>query len=427
MKEYSTQVKEGKIKLFQKVFLSYVSQSGAIQSASGVAQICITWFVYVVTKSAIDVGIVAIIESVSIVITSLPAGIVVDRINRSLTLLVSTITGISVFALLAWYSEFYGFDLYLIIVLMIVWSSSSELYRSSSMSIIPDIVDKNNLQRANGYNDSISQSIRAISNALAGGLIISFGVVSGFLYSMMAYVSAAILILTLIYPYSRNVDKLDIKTPILKKNAIRELKEGLSWLRKEKGLWQLTLSASVSNIFYTLPLAFLVIYVVSGIHATSLIYGLVLAIFALGFIVGSMISGHLEIMKFAGKIWIFSSICIAGPSLFIMGTFPSFFIAILFLLIIGINIGFSGNTWITAAHNIVPDNMRGRYFAIDGVLSFLGGAPAIALGAVLISYIGISSTYSISGISLVVTGLIFLPMKSLWNLDGSIPSAIIEN
>lgn len=412
-------IKKEKMKLFHKVFLSYISQSSAIQSASGVAQICITWFVYVATKSAIDVGIVAIIESLSILITSLPAGIAVDRINRGLSLLISTVTGVTVFALMAWYTEFYGFDLFIIISLMIVWSASSELYRSSSSSIIPDLVEKSNLQKANGYNDSISRSIRAVSNALAGGLIISFGVVTGFVYSTMAYVAAAILIVTLIYPYSRKFDESKLIKAVQRKSAIKELKEGFNWLRGEKGLMQLTFSATVTNIFYTLPLAFLVIYVVTGIHASSLIYGIVLAIFALGFIIGSITSGHLGIMKHAGKIWVLGPICLVGPSFFILGIFPSPAISILFLLIIGIAIGFSGNTWITAAQNIVPENMRGRYFAIDGVLSFLGGAPAITLGAILISYFGIASTYIISGISLMIAGLFFLPMKSLWNLDGS--------
>jgi MFS family permease len=84
----------------------------------------------------------------------------------------------------------------------------------------------------------------------------------------------------------------------------------------------------------------------------------------------------------------------------------------------GLAIGFSANVWLTSAQNIVPAGMRGRYFAIDGVLSFVAGPPAIVAGAFLIQAIGVASEFILAGLLMLVSALVFGLMRNLWRLDG---------
>ena len=87
---------------------------------------------------------------------------------------------------------------------------------------------------------------------------------------------------------------------------------------------------------------------------------------------------------------------------------------------IGLALGFGNNVWLTSAQNLVPTTMRGRYFAIDGLLSFVGGPPSIAVGGILITIIGVSRVFELSGVLLLVSVLLFALMKSLWMLDGQL-------
>ena len=76
----------------------------------------------------------------------------------------------------------------------------------------------------------------------------------------------------------------------------------------------------------------------------------------------------------------------------------------------------------TASQNLVPSDLRGRYFAVDGVLSFVSGPPAIAVGALLVSVLGSVETYFVAGGAMLVSALGFALLKPLWNLDGRRPA-----
>ena len=45
--------------------------------------------------------------------------------------------------------------------------------------------------------------------------------------------------------------------------------------------------------------------------------------------------------------------------------------------------------------------------------------PAIAVGAVLLQAVGVSWTFELAGISMLILALVFGLMKSLWTLDTS--------
>jgi MFS family permease len=403
-----------------RTFFGYIGSNASARTAYSVAQVCITWYVFASTHSAVAVGIVALVESLAATSVALPAGFFVDRFNRGFMLLTSMLMGLLAFSLLTWIVVNYGFSIYPLIALVIIWSAGSELFRSSSNSILPDIVGSGFLPRANGVNRALSSTVGSVSSVIAGGLIIAFGVVAGFAYSAIGFALASAFIALIILPAVKIGRVATQKQPLKGHGIGSDLKDGMRWLLKEKGLLQLTISATAFNFFYTLSFSFLVVYIASAIHSSSFVYGLVLAVYAAGYVFGSLIAGYLHVLRHSGKIWVIVYGLCGGIFLLLLGIFPSILTAIFFNIAIGIAVGFSGNVWLTSAQNIVPSEMRGRYFAIDGVFSFLGGPPAIAVGAVVVSIVGITKTFELAGIFMVLSALVFLPMGSLWNLDGSI-------
>jgi hypothetical protein len=158
----------------------------------------------------------------------------------------------------------------------------------------------------------------------------------------------------------------------------------------------------------------------SGIHAGALIFALVLAAYSIGYSIGSPLLGYAKTaLRYAGRIWALMYGGAIGPVIILMGIFPISEVAISLTFIMGLAIGFSGNVWLTSAQNIVPVSMRGRYFAIDGLLSFLGGPPAVAVGGVMVILLGVIHTFELSGIILLILAVVFSSFKSLWNLDGT--------
>lgn len=104
----------------------------------------------------------------------------------------------------------------------------------------------------------------------------------------------------------------------------------------------------------------------------------ILAVFVAGTAVGALIGGRVpSALAYAGKINILTWGVGGRILLALLGLFAQTSIALVASLGIGLGLGFGNNLWLTAAQNLVPIEMRGRYFAIDGLLSFIGGLPRL--------------------------------------------------
>lgn len=398
-------------------FLGLLGQSATFISAFNVAQVCLTWYVFTFTRSAIAVGLVGIVESTVMLAVSLPIGTFVDRLNKGMLLAIAGISGFAVFAILSLNILFFSFDLILIMVLVAVWGASREITRSAALSALPEVVTSGTMARANGVYRALGSSTGSISNALAGGLIAALGVISGFLFSAGAYLASAVFAVIIIFPFLKKKGNQVTSGGSSKPSILKELKEGFNWLVSRRGFFLLTLSATFINFFIDMAFTYFVIYVAEGIDASSLIFGAILASFAAGDVIGSLLGGRLNLLRHSGKINVVLYGGVPGICILAMGIIPGAYTAISFIFIAGLSFGISVNLWLTTAHNIVPPNMRGRYFALDGVLSSLSPI-AIAAGAIAIEFLGILNDFILAGILILVFTLVFALMKSLWNLDG---------
>lgn len=405
----------------KRSFLDYFVMYLTSRSAFQVANVGLIWIVYALTHSALDVAIVGIANTVSTVITTLPAGVWVDRTNRLMLLLISNVISVACLVPLSFMTAGYGFSLIFVVAIVIIWAAAGELYRSTSYAVLPDIVHIEELPQANGVTQSGYQIVNSISTVLGGGLIVIAGVALTFIYGVAGYGFAALFSGFLVYRYRRVQPKAESpqKTQRENRRMGREIVEGFRWLFTQRGLLGLSLLALVANFLAGIPMYFLVIYVTGVLKAGAFLYGAILALIAAGSGAGSLIAGRMPgALAYTGKISILLWTALGGGLILLLGLFPSTVVALAAVLGIGLGMGFGMNIWLTSAQNIVPAAMRGRYFAIDGLLSFVGGPPSIAVGGILITLIGVAPAFDMSGALLLVSALIFSFMKSLWMLDG---------
>lgn len=409
-------------------FVDYFGMYLTSRSAFQVASVGLIWTVYAVTRSALDVAIVGVANTVATLIVTLPTGVWVDRVDHRMLLLVSNVVSVASVLVLTMLTVIGSFNLTLIVAVVVIWAAAGELYRSTSYAFLPDILLSNELPNANGITQSGYQVVNSISTVLGGGLIVVAGVVLTFIYGVVGYGLAALFAGFLVYRFWRG-KRSQLEPEIVaqepgitsntNRNMGREIKEGFRWLITQRGLLALSLLALVFNFVFGIPVYFLVIYVTNSLKAGALLYGGILAAFAAGGAIGSLIAGRLpNTIAHAGKINILFWGALGGALLTVLGLFPSNIVALIATFVIGFGVGFGNNIWLTSSQNLVPTEMRGRYFAIDGLLSFAGGPPSIAAGGILITILGITQVFVLSGGVLLVFALIFSLIKSLWTLDG---------
>lgn len=402
---------------FGKHFLSLLGQSSSFNTAYNIAQVALTWYIFTLTGSAVIVGLAAIVESVAVLIVSLPVGAIVDRSNKGFLIFISGIFGFIAMLSLTGIAFYRSFNLYFILGIAALWGISREISRSTSFSSLPDLVSRAIQSRVNGIYRAVNSTMGSVANALAGGIIVVFGIVASFSISTAAYLISAAFSFIFLFPFYRSRPPTRDKSAERAESMVKELKEGFHWLVSRKGFFLLTLSATFFNFFMSMTFTYFVVYVARGLFADSLIYGLLLAVFAAGDVAGSLIPGRVDLLRHTGKINIVIFGGVDGLCILLMGLFPSVYVALPLGFIIGLSIGISVNLWLTSAHNLVPDDMRGRYYALDGVLTSFNPA-SIAAGAFLIAASGVLWDFIFSGVMMLVFTIVFGLMKSFWNLDG---------
>lgn len=403
-------------------FLDYFGMNLSSRTAGAVTNVSVIWFVFAVTHSAIDVAIVGLAASVATVIVTLPAGVWIDRYNRRALLLFSNALRAACLVMLALITIEAGFQLLAVIVFSLVWNGANELYRSTDHSVLPELVGPDEVADANGVTIAGYNLLGSFSSALGGALIVLAGAVLAFIYSAAGYIIAAVFSLFLLMRLGAVGKKKVGRAGKGKAMMGNEIREGMRWLITQRGLLELSLSAVIFNFLFGVTFYFLVIYVGVGVGAGAFLFGAILAAFVIGGAAGALLVGRTDAVRHAGKVWLLVNGACAGALMLLLGVFPTVPVALCAGFGIGLVSGFGGNVWLSSAQNLVPTPMRGRYFAIDGLLSFIGGPPSIVVGGILITVIGVVKVYEIAGALLLLSALAFTPMKSLWNLDGR-PSA----
>lgn len=285
-------------------FRNYFGMNLSSRSATSVLGLVIVFYVFSVTASSIDVAIVGVTETLSAVILSLPAGVWVDRYNRIKLLVLSNAVRVLSVTILVLFSEFYGFSLIAVIVLLFSWNGASELYRSTSYSVLPDLVGNDRLASANGIIRTGTSLFSAVSNALGGTLILLVGASIALSYGSIGFLIAFLFSFMLLVS-SKGTVKHNSRKREDRKNGFSEIREGFAWLLSQRGLFWLTMSALPFNFFFTISYYFLVVYVVSGMRSGALIFGAILAAYAVGYAIGSPLVGRTKwALKYAGRAWV---------------------------------------------------------------------------------------------------------------------------
>lgn len=410
-------------------YLSYLGMSLTGRTATGVVNVAILLLVAEATlssgQSAIYVAVVGVAETLAAVATTLPAGVWVDRYDRRKLLIASNSVRAASFGLLTAVTWLFGFQFLAIIIVAVAWNSAAELYRSTSYSVLPDLVKAEEIADANGVTTAGINLVGITSSALGGALVVVAGATFAFGYTFAGY-SLAVVFSLLILHFS------PVRTHAGEGGRMmgREIKEGFRWLITQPGLLRLSLSALVFNFLYGMTNAFLVLYILLALGGGGILFGVVVAASALGYATGALLVGRTGALRHAGKVWVLCYGVGVGTLTLSMGAFPTVPVALAASTSIGLGTGFSGIVWLSSAQGLVPTSMRGRYFAIDGLLSFIGGPPSIATGGILIEIIGVTRVYEAVGILMIISAAAFALMKSLWVLDGrptGQPSAIQES
>ncbi len=150
------------------------------------------WLVLELTNSALKLGIITALQFIPVLLFSVPAGAVVDRVvKRRLLVVTQTVLMVqaSILTVLVWTGVVRYWH---VAVLATVYGLANAFDMPTRQSFVADLVGKRDLMNAVALNSAMFNSARLVGPAVAGLLIARLGLAQAFAFNAVSFVAVII-------------------------------------------------------------------------------------------------------------------------------------------------------------------------------------------------------------------------------------------
>jgi MFS family permease len=364
------------------------------------------------TDSPPQVAGVAFALSIPWLLFALPAGALADRVDRRRAMVVANTARASLLAVLAMTVVADVASIWLLYVIAFCVGVSETVYDTSAQSILPQIVPRPLLTRANGRLFAAELTANEFVGPPLGGLLVAAGVAAAFVTPAGLWAVAVGILLLVPGTFRVHRDGPS--------SMRRDIAEGLRYLWGHKVLRTLAAMVGVSNFASNAIWAVLVLYAVGPGSAMGLsepAYGLLLSAVAAGGLVGFLVAERVE--RRLGRAWALrvtvlgSAAYVAVPAV----TDNPFVVCAVFFA--G---GFTVAVWnvvtVSLRQRIVPDRLLGRVNSGYRLVAW-GTVPlGAAAGGLLGQAAGLRAVFAVMGV-LVLCGAAGLFVVTDRNIDAA--------
>ena len=311
-------------------------------------------------------------------LVALPIGVWVDRVDRRTILIVANVLrGGAVLALAICVQLGVG-GLALLYVAFAVIGTLESAADNAAVSFVPSVVRKDQLDTANGRISAAQLIADEFAGPPLGGFLFAIAAAAP-VYAMGGLWAAAGLI-ALALPLRRATSPGAV--PAVRTSAWREAAAGASWLVRHRVVGGLAVIGALASVGYMLPFSILVIFAQEQLGLDGVGYGVILAVSALGGLVGSFTTARIR--SRIGYRWtIVASLLTGAASLLALAATHDGVTASLLLAVYILHAVVWGICSTSLRQRLVPDALRGRVNAAARVLGLLGLALGSLLGGVL--------------------------------------------
>jgi Na+/melibiose symporter-like transporter len=341
---------------------------------SRITSIAIPLLVYAITGSPTDMGLVAFFGTLPYIVVQLPAGGIVDRLDRRRVMVTCDIVRAIALASVPTAIWTGVVTVPHLAVVAFVEGSLSVVFGLAENAALPKVVPPAQLTEAIAQNEARERGA-ALAGQPLGGALFSLSHAAPFVADTISYAVSVVTVLFVRTPF--RVEPRAERRPFL-----REIQEGFRWLWQTPFLRACSIMIAGSNfIFQAVFLAVVVVARERG--ASSLEIAAIFLVQALGGLAGALAAPRLRRLVptrgvVIGVNWVWAAILplMALPV-------PPIVLGPLFGLMT-----FAGPTWNvvigTYQLTMIPDRLLGRVQSVDMLLSW-GGIPlgSVVAGVIL--------------------------------------------
>jgi MFS family permease len=380
--------------------------SGQLASWLGteVSGIALPLVVLALTGSPAQAGGVAAIRGLVYVFWAIPAGVLIDRFDRRIVMVVANLGSGLAMGSIALALFFHNLTVVQLYIASAVEGSFFVFANLGRFASFPKVVSKEQFPAASAQSGTAEHIALLIGPPLGGFLYQTLGGFLAFFTDSLSYFINAVSIFFINIP-------LGIETPVERKAIHHEVKEAFTWLWNQPALRFLNLITAGRTILAS-GLYLLIIVLAKEHYASSLFIGLIFAIGAGGGILGSTVSARIHNRFHMRQL-------IIGISVVTFLIFSLYALAINNFLLAGITFLFYlvdplyDVTTSSYSAKIIPDTIRGRVTSLTRIVVLGAYSFGFFITGNLLQYIGSNWTIGIFSCFLFILFLATVASKKL--------------
>ena len=330
-------------------------------------------------------------------VLSLPAGVYIDRFDRRKLMIAANVIRAVLFGLIAFSAATGTLSIWIFMAILIGVGCCEVIFDMSAQAFLPQIVPDHLLEKANGR----LSSLELITNTFIGlplgawAFVLAIGVPFG--VNAASFALATLLVASIRIPSA--------KTPKANSEELRnsfkaDLTEGLQWLWSNKLIRTLAIMLGIANMTAMFGEAIFVKYAAVELGVTGRAYGFLLALTAIGSILGGLLGD-----KIAKRLGIAQSIVYSYFVFGFVGIIYFFMPYVWAVAIAASFMGLAGTTWnvvtVSLRQRVIPTELFGR---VNSVYRFICTG-SIGIGALIGGQIAYSTNLRMPFLVAAIIGL----------------------
>ena len=364
---------------------------------SGLATIAAPLFVAAHTKSPLIVSATTGVAWLPWLLFALPGGVLVDRVDRRRLMVTIdwirvAVMGVLATALLAGWSSIALLDVALFLI-----NTGEIVFRSASQAMIPAVVPRVRLERANGWLVGGTTLMQNMIAGPLGGFLFVLAACVPFYVNAGTYAASAVLVGLVAGTYrvarpagGDQAGDGDQTRPA--RRVRQELAEGFRWLAGQRVLRTMTVLIGLLNLTLTAATAVLVLLVRERLNLGPVGYGTLFTCMAAGALLGSA-CGDWLIRRITATWTIRIGLLVEAGLHLVLATSRSAYLVGAMLFAFGVH----GALWTIVGSSLrqrlTPPEMMGRVASTSLFIAAGGNCVGAVLGGVIAARFGITAPY----------------------------------
>lgn len=387
------------------------SASIASNLADGILKTAAPLLAATLTQDPFLISLMAALVMLPWLLFAMPVGVLVDRVDRRLALAIANSSRFLIAATLAFAVATESITIWGLFVAAFLIGIAEVVYDTTTQSMIPQIVSRPKMDRANSKIQSAEILVSQFVGAPASGVLYALAIVVPFIANTAGLLVAVLLVLMIPKSFTSSAQAEETSSDD-EKNFWKELKFGVGYLLDSHPLRNLLIQTTVVAFAYALSQATIVLYLLEVQQVPVAAFGFVMTSFGIGALVGSLFAPKLA-SKFGLGLVLATVNLAAGLLMAALFLAPTIWVAVPIFVLVGLTSGTWNVLLMSLYHRLIPNQLFGRIHGARRTMVW-GMMPIGSLVGGVIASVDLRLPYLIGGIIATAMALIYFRfIKSL--------------